>query len=151
MKNFSSGRQAIVGGVCAVLLSTAGIFPAHAQDRLVVVEPSHATTYLNGGIGSDEEQYMRSVAADWPLRLTFAQSPSGDFVAGVRLLITNEKGTPYLQSSDAGPMTYVRLPPGKWRIVASYQGKSETREVTLDGKTGRDVFFGWKDTAAQSS
>ena len=116
----------------------------------MIVEPVHISTYLNGGIGSDEEQYMRGIAKDWPLRMTFAQSPAGEFVAGVRLLITGSKGVPYLQLSDAGPMTYVRVPAGSYRIVASYNGKSETRDVTLDGKTGRNVSFEWKNAPGPS-
>lgn len=144
MKVSRSARRAWLGSLGAAALLATAAFPSHAQDELVVVEPVHVTTYLNGGIGSDEEQYMRGIAKDWPLRMTFAQSPGGDFVAGVRLLVTNSKGAPYLQLSDAGPMTYARLPAGKYRIVASYQGKSETRDVTLDGKAGRSVVFEWK-------
>lgn len=54
---------------------------------------------------------------------------------------------PYLQLSDAGPMTYAMLPVGKYRITAQFRGRSETREVTLDGDTGRDVYFHWKGDA----
>ena len=151
MKPFNPIRNALLGTISAVVLTAAAVAPAHAQDTLVIVEPVHLSTYLNGGIGSDEEQYMRGVAKDWPLRMTFAQSPGGEFVAGVRLLITGSKGVPYLQLNDAGPMTYVRIPAGNYRIVASYNGKSETRDVTLDGKTGRNVSFEWKGAPGPSN
>ena len=143
--------RALFGAISTVALTAAIMVPAHAQDTLVIVEPMHTSTYLNGGIGSEEEQYMRSIAKDWPLRITFAQSPGGEFVAGVRLLVTGSKGTPLLQLNDAGPMTYVRLPAGKYRIVASYKGKSETRDVTLDGKAGRNVSFEWKSAPAPAN
>ncbi|WP_169247121.1 hypothetical protein [Candidatus Competibacter phosphatis] len=54
---------------------------------------------------------------------------------------------PYLQLSDAGSMTYAMLPAGKYRNTAQFRGRSETREVTLDGDTGRDVYFHWKGDA----
>lgn len=54
------------------------------------------------------------------------------------------RGAPYLQLSNAGPLTYVRLPAGKYRINARFHGKSETHEVTLDRDTGQDVYFHWK-------
>ena len=59
-------------------------------------------------------------------------------------------GTPYLQLSDAGPMTYAHLPRGHSCIMASYQGKSETRHVAPEGKAGRNVFFTWQGPAQPS-
>jgi hypothetical protein len=133
----------LVGSLSSVALWAASTTPAMAQDQLIVVEQDRATTYLNGGIGEDEAQYMRRTAQDWPLRLTFSESKDNEFVANVGLLVTDLRGTTYLQLSGAGPMTYARLPAGKYRVTARFKGKSETREVTLDGKTGRDVNFHW--------
>ena len=76
--------------------------------------------------------------------MIFSEHKDNEFVADVSLAITDLKGSPYLALSDAGPMTYAMLPPGKYRITARYQGQSETHEVALDGKTGRDVYFHWK-------
>ena len=84
---------------------------------------------------------MRKAARDWSLRLTFSESKDNECVANVGLLVTDLRGTPYLQLSGAGPITYARLPAGKYRVTARYKGQSETREVTLDGKSGRDVNF----------
>lgn len=56
--------------------------------------------------------------------------------------------TPYPQLRDAGRLTYVRLPAGKYRINGRFHGKSGTHAVTLDRDTGRDVYFHWK-TAGQ--
>ena len=150
MKLCNPIRGTLLGIISAVVLTAGAVVAAHAQDTLGLGEPGHTSTYRNGGIGSDEEQYMRSIAKDWPLRMTFAQSPGGEFVAGVRLLVTDGKGVPWLQLNDAGPMTYVRVPAGKYRIAASHNGKSETRDITLDVKTGRNVFFEWKGTPAPS-
>jgi hypothetical protein len=127
----------------AATLMIAWATPAVAQDQLIVVEQERTTTYLNGGVGDDETQYMRKAAKDWPLRLTFSESKDNAFVANVGLLVTDLRGNPYLQLSGAGPMTYARLPAGKYRVTARFKGQSETREVTLDGKTGRDVNFHW--------
>lgn len=128
----------------AALASALAVSPVRAQDELVVVEQTRVTTYVNGGIGSNEEQQMHKMAKDWPLRMIFSERKDNEFVADVRLLVTDTKGNPYLQLSGAGPMTYAMLPAGKYRVTASFKGMSETREVTLDGKTGRDVYFHWK-------
>lgn len=141
-------RRALLGTLAATALALGAAVPlAHAQDELIVVEPMRVTTYLNGGIGADEEQMMRKAAKDWPLRMIFSEKKDNEFVADVRLLVTNAKGAPVLMLHGAGPMTYAMLPAGKYRISASHKGQTETREVTLDGKTGRDVYFHWTGKA----
>lgn len=147
MSILNTSRRVLLGSLSAAALMATAAFPAHAQDELVIVEPAHVTTYLNGGIGSDQEQYMQKIAKDWPLRMIFSERKDNEFVADVRLLITDNHGTPYLQLQGGGPMTYAMLPAGKYRVTANFKGQSETREVTLDGKTGRDVYFHWKGAA----
>ncbi len=142
----STTRGALLSLLSATALTVATL-PAHAQDELIVVEPVRATTFLNGGIGSDEEQFMRKTAKDWPLRMIFSERKDNEFVADVSVLVTDMRGVPVLQLSDAGPLTYAMLSPGKYRINARFHGQSETREVTLDGKTGRDVYVHWKGNA----
>jgi hypothetical protein len=136
-------RRVLLGSLSGAALLAASPTPAMAQDELIVVEQKRVTTYLNGGVGEDEAQYMRRTAKDWSLRLTFSESKDNEFVADVDLLITDLRGTPYLHLTGAGPMTYARLPAGKYRVTAQWKEKSETREVTLDGKVGRDVNFHW--------
>jgi opacity protein-like surface antigen len=137
-------RRAVLGALSAAALMSAATVTVQAQDQLVVVEPERATMYLNGGIGQDEEDYMRRIAKDWPLRMLFSERKDNEFAANVRLLITDARGTPYLQLNGAGPMTYAMLPAGKYRITARFKGQSETRDVTIDGKNGREVVFHWK-------
>ncbi|MEO8991999.1 MAG: hypothetical protein ABI284_03475 [Nitrosospira sp.] len=146
MNFFSNSlRRALLGSVSASVLMAGVVFPLHAQDELIIVEPVRATMYLNGGIGTDEQQYMREVAKDWSLRMIFSENKNNEFVADVSVVITNPHGTPYLLLSNAGPMTYVMLPAGKYRITANFKGLSETREITLNDKIGRDVYFHWKE------
>lgn len=54
------------------------------------------------------------------------------------------RGTPCLQLGSAGPMTDAIPPAGKYRVTARFKRHSEMREVTLHGKTGRDVYLHWK-------
>ena len=147
MTFINTAGRTLINTLSAAALLAASTLPALAQDQLIVVEPERAITYLNGGVGEDEAQYMRRTAKDWPLRLTFSESKDNEFVANVGLLVTDLRGTPYLQLSGAGPMTYARLPAGKYRVTAWFKGQSETHEVTLDGRSGRDVSFHWTAAA----
>ncbi|MEO9102715.1 MAG: hypothetical protein ABI212_02425, partial [Burkholderiaceae bacterium] len=52
----------LIGSILAAELLAIAALPVHAQDHPFVVDAPHKTTYLNGGIGSDEEHYMRTIA-----------------------------------------------------------------------------------------
>lgn len=144
MQRNHTNRRALLGSLALAATLGAIALPARAQHEPVVVEHVGTATYINGGIGKDEQHYMRTVAKDWPLRMVFSARKDNEFVAGVQLRITDSRGRPYLQLQDVGPMTYAMLPAGTYRLTASVDGKSETREVVLGGKTPRDVAFHWK-------
>ncbi len=131
---------------------------AAAQDGLhekvdvveTIVAPTiTATTYLNGGVGKNEEATMHRLAKEFPLRITFAERKDGEYIADVPVLISDEKGNPVLELSKAGPMLFVMLPDGKYRVSSRFEGLTESQEVTLSGKAGRDVYFHWKGRAKQ--
>jgi hypothetical protein len=111
-------------------------WPAHQT------APAAGDTYLNGGIGHDSQEIMRQEAHKWPLRMTFSEGTEGAFVAEVALKIQDHAGHTVLEVRDAGPMTYVRVPRGNYRITATYKGKTLTRNVSI-GAQGSNVYFRW--------
>ncbi|MEP7208174.1 MAG: hypothetical protein ABI920_14650 [Casimicrobiaceae bacterium] len=129
----------------AGLLATLPLTVA-AQDS-IVVETLTATTYLNGGIGKDEEGMMRRVASEFPLRMTFSARKEGEFLADVPLVIADARGNPVFELPNAGPMLYVMLPDGKYRVSARFNGMTESQDITLTGKSGKDLNFNWKGKA----
>jgi hypothetical protein len=116
---------------------------ANAQEPSVA-ETITATTYLNGGVGENEEALMHRVAKEFPLRMTFSERKDGAFVANVPVVISDTRGNPVFLLPKAGPMLYVMLPNGKYRVSASFKGLTESQHVTLAGKDGKDLYFHWK-------
>lgn len=116
---------------------------ARAQES-IVVETVTATTYANGGIGKAEEAAMRRVAKEFPLRITFSAQKGGEFLADVPVVIADARGNPVFELPTAGPLLYVMLPDGKYRVSARFKGLTESQEVTLAGKEGKDLYFHWK-------
>ena len=121
---------------------------AHEQKPVVVEEDVTLFTavpgavYLNGGIGQGEQASMRKDASHWPLRMTFSDKANNEFVADVGLKVFDAHGQALLRLKDAGPMTYVQLPQGEYRITASYKGDTLTRNVHV-GPKGLDANFHW--------
>lgn len=115
----------------------------------VVLETVAVTTYLNGGVGKDEQEFMHRVAKDFPLRLTFSERKDGEYILDVPVVISNEKGNPIFELPKAGPMLYVMLPNGKYKISARFKGLTETQTVNITDKAGADLYFHWQGTPAK--
>lgn len=139
-------RQSLVAAMLGATLAASLPLSASAQGS-VVVETITATTYMNGGIGKDEEAAMRRVAGEFPLRMTFSERKDGEFVADVPVVITDARGSPVFELSNAGPMLYVMLPNGKYKVNARFKGLTESQNVTIAGKGGKDLYFHWNGGA----
>jgi len=122
---------------------------ARADEPVVVVETVQATTYVNGGIGEGDQARMRRIAAEFPLRMTFSARKDGEFVADVPVEIVDMQGMPAFELSRAGPMLFVSLPDGRYRVLARFKGLTESQQVTVGGNAGKDVLFHWADAAAK--
>jgi hypothetical protein len=129
--------------VGAVILGGVATATFAQEEDIILFETIRPALYMNGGIGSDEQSYMRRMGKDFSLRLIFAERKDNEFVADVKLLIEGENG-PVFMLPAAGPMTNIMLPDGKYRITASYRGITEVHMVTISGKNGADVLFHWK-------
>ncbi len=132
----------IVGG--AALMATPA---AHAQsEQIVVVEAVRASLYANGGIGKDEEAYLRRLAKDFSLHIEFSERKDNEFVADASVVITDTRGNPVFMLGDAGPITLVNLQPGRYRVAATFHGKTEIQSVDIKPKATSALYFPWKGT-----
>ncbi|HMN56726.1 MAG TPA: hypothetical protein PKE15_05740 [Ottowia sp.] len=116
--------------------------PVMVDEDVTMFDVVPGTTYLNGGVGQLSEERMHKDARHWPLRMTFSDKTSNEFVADVKLKVFDHSGRAVLRLKDAGPMTYVQLPQGDYRVTADYRGDTLTREIHI-GPKGMDANFHW--------
>jgi len=93
-------------------------------------ETGNGTRYLSGGVSEEERQVMRELARSFPLRITSAEPP-GHLVPGIDVAITDSRGRPVMELADAGPVVYVMLPNGKYKVSLRNGGQIETRQVSV--------------------
>lgn len=91
--------------------------------------------YLSGGIGTDEAAAMRSAADRYSLRLTFS-GRGGEYLADVESRIYRPDGKQIFAAISDGPFLFVRLPPGSYRVVATWEGTERTAQVTVPARGG---------------
>ena len=123
--------------VLAATLSSAALAAPTAQQQ-------NGITYINGGVGQEEQTALKSQRADYNLLLTFATKQSGAYRSDVQLDITDAKGTSLLSVPNTGPMFYAKLPAGTYRISAAAEGKTFKRTVRI-GSAPKDITLHWEN------
>jgi hypothetical protein len=98
--------------------------------------------YRSGGFGQTEAQAMRDARRDYSLGLTFA-TREGAFLAGVDFEVRDASGQVVLQRQDEGPMVLVDLPPGRYTVRATAEGRERTHAFTSAGAAHPQVVLSW--------
>jgi hypothetical protein len=123
--------------VFAACLAPTASFAAQPKEQ-------NGVSYINGGVGTDEQNAMRALRADYNLQLTFATKQTGAYRSDVQLDIADTKGGSVLSVANAGPMFFAKLPPGTYRISASAEGKTFKRTVRLGGGA-KEMTLHWEN------
>jgi len=101
-------------------------------------------TYINGGVGQEEQATMQSLRADYNLQLTFATKQSGAYRSDVQLDIMDTKGNTLVSAANTGPMFFAKLPPGTYRISAAAENKTFKRTVKI-GNAPKEIVLHWEN------
>lgn len=129
--------KAALAVTLAACLAPAASFAAQPKEQ-------NGISYINGGVGTDEQNAMRALKADYNLRLTFATKQTGAYRSDVQLDIADARGTNVLSVADTGPMFFAKLPPGVYRISAAAEGKTFKRTVRL-GTGSKEMTLHWEN------
>ena len=113
----------------------------------VQVQPmqQNGITYLSGGIGEDEARAIGQ-AQGYNLHMTFAIGPENKYVPDVYVTVQSASGQTLLTLSDAGPLVYVQLPPGKYSVVATRNGEERRDTAEVGSGAARNLVFHWNSS-----
>lgn len=140
--------RAPLGAMAALLcLSLA----AHAGEltQMPRVHASGGIPYVSGGIGSDERQAMQESAQEYNLRLAFSEVGSGALLADIKVSIYDSAGNKRLEINSEGPLLFLLLPAGRYRLEAVRAGILLERSVVLSAKGSRALALQWPREADQ--
>lgn len=141
-------RPMFVRSTTTALLAVALSVPqlVFAQAAMPQPQTQGAVTYLNGGAGDEEIQFIKQSMKDYSLALGFARagSPRAEYVASVAVTIKDRSGATVFEAPSVGPYLLLKLPAGTYTAVATYQDQSQTRPVTAGKSASSFVTFQWK-------
>ena len=130
------------------LVSTAMVVAVALTSAAALAAPTphqqNGITWVNGGVGQEEQSAMQAQRADYNLRLTFATRQSGAYRSDVQLDVTDARGTNLLSVANTGPMFFAKLPPGTYHISAAAEGKTFKRTVKV-GNAPKEIVLHWEN------
>lgn len=134
-------KFSLLATVCAVaVLSWSGLA---LSDELSIAPATSAAgiEYVSGGVGADQREDMAAVRQLYNLHLTFARPKSGAYLAGVNVVIRNSKKETLLEEVADGPMLFARLPAGTYQVMAAFEGKQQTKAVSVGARGARGLVY----------
>ena len=143
--HYSLCAALLVGLALPWTLAAGADLNAPIDTQAVQLQPQeqNGIRYLQGGIGQDEANALRRTQG-YNLHITLSTGPEGKFQTGAAVDIQGGQGQPLLNLQDVGPMIYVQLPPGHYRVIGQAQGQTVQQQVSIDGKAPAKVNLNWR-------
>lgn len=142
-------RAIIYATVVTVGLGYMGASIADDLNVLPEVKTQNGVAYLSGGIGSDQVIAMKAAAKDYTLMLTCAIKNTGEYLADVKVNITDKSGASVLDTVTDGPILLARLAPGQYRLSADSDGDTVEKTVNITANHTFKLNLYWPEQQAK--
>ena len=129
----------------ACLMSTFSLFYSISASFAEELDATE-TIYINGGVGQEEAEEMRAKASDYNLRLYLSEGNPAHAVTGSQVTITDKKGDVKLDLASGGPMLFLHLKNGTYKIIAQYNGATINRTAIVSNHRGVNIYINWKSS-----
>jgi hypothetical protein len=104
--------------------------------------PASGANYITGGVGLGERAQFKGREKDFNLKIA-STLYEGNYVSDVDVAVKDASGKSVLALTTQGPLVLAKLPRGSYVVQAAYDGKVQTRKITL-GDRLQTVFFRWR-------
>lgn len=139
-KSFMAVRRGkLAGPVCGLLFALAAAMAGAADVAPAPAQRGAEARWLSGGVGDEALDAMRQAAAAYNVHITFS-TRDGAYLADIPFTVTRQGGDTVYFGVSEGPLLYLRLEPGSYRITAELDGVRQTRDVRIDQGVARLTF-----------
>ncbi|MGQ0751570.1 MAG: T9SS type A sorting domain-containing protein, partial [Betaproteobacteria bacterium] len=114
-----------------IALLTAGPLAAATQ----------GVSFVSGGIGENSVTALKAREREFNLKLVFTLN-EGNYLADVGVRITDAAGKLVIEHVTDGPIFMARLPAGAYTMQATYNGKAQTRKLSV-GDRLQTAYLRW--------
>lgn len=120
---------------------------SNAVSASAAVDQQEEIAWLSGGIGEEGRETMHAAARDYNVHVLFS-SRQGAYLADIPFRVLTAAGKEVKSGTSDGPMLYLRLPAGNFKVSAEVDGTWQTRSVRVlpKGQPVSLIFLGRGDT-----
>lgn len=132
--------------LCLQLSTLTTLSAIAGDDEDSVLPPQHTEAgvmYVNGGIGNDEQQAIKTMRKDFNLEMTFATKNGGEFMSDIHLKIEDKSGKKVFKSGGIGPMFLIKLAPGTYTVMAKSRDQMQSKTITVGDGGIKNLYFYW--------
>jgi hypothetical protein len=137
---FGARRRPVPNLLAAALLSSAFLVPVPSGAE--AIQTVGNISYVSGGVGTDSQDRLNSLTKEFNLKLVFAMK-SGGYVSGARVTLADAGGKTLLDTTSEGPWLLVKLPSGRYRVIATLSGKTIERKTAVNAANLKTLDFRW--------
>lgn len=119
-----------------------GYYDPVQRNPLVERKTKDGLTYINGGVGIQQRESISRVENEFGLKLVFADQ-EGRYISDVNVELLDNEGRRVFSLDEAGPWLLTELPPGNYRVRASFNGEEKSRKVDIGREGIRTVLMQW--------
>jgi hypothetical protein len=123
---------------------------AHASVPVGTLPPTRTKgdiAWISGGVGMSQAKAFEQAERHYPLTLEFVLKPDrknarAEFAAAIPTIITDSHGKQVFSATSQGPFMLLKLPKGRYTVVAEHRGRKLERHVFV-GSGHHRVVFEW--------
>ena len=116
------------------LLLAAALCCASAQ-----AASTNDASYACGGVGSDSRRELAANAAGANLSLELFVAQGGEYLANVEVALIPAGNGEAVRLRAEGPLCYLRVPPGRYRVEATFEGVTRSATATVPASASKPV------------
>ena len=136
---FGARRRPVPNLLAAALLTPRFSYPCRAARKRYKRLATFPTCLEVLGLSQDR---LNSLTKEFNLKLVFAMK-SGGYVSGARVTLADAGGKTLLDTTSEGPWLLVKLPSGRYRVIATLSGKTIERKTAVNAANLKTLDFRW--------
>ena len=110
---------------------------------------ARSVSSTSGGVSLNSRDQLRSNTPDHNVKMVFSLT-TGNYLSDVAVKVVDGSRRTVIDEVSNGPWLFAKLPPGNYKVTATFNDKAVTHGLSV-GKTGvRTVQFRWPPSVEQS-
>jgi hypothetical protein len=111
----------------------------------IIYKTASGIRYINGGISEEQADEIRHTAKNFSLQVLFSGGASGGWLTDVSFMILDEKGKTIFSKKQSGPILFIDLPNGNYKIIGRYNTEKQSVLISLSAGKQQRIILNWKD------